>query len=1650
MSKKQFKSQASSSRAASNSFGATLGSFGDGGFAAPLPFGAALASPLSYVYEPPDLSSISEPNVVVAFKNLQKKDSITKAKALEELQSYITSENVTKNGVEDPVLEAWILLYPRTSIDSSRRVRQLAHSFHGEVSLSCGKRIARQMPKVIGAWLAGFQDNDKLVARAAQEAFLKVFSTKSKQDAVWQVYQQVIINYCKRVILEEGVTTLSDERTTSPDVAEAKYARVVGTAICTIANALNVLSLSELRHQIELYKALAQTKSVWKLASHSDSFVRKAVYELICSLLRKRDLDIIDFKLISTNVLQEALHIDQTGSAYDYSKMLVELSEACRDVWTEYYTGTTRRSAQKRLCQFLSKGSQGGQPEFWKYISRLFELLPQQIIHPIDGETDTGRGSADQNPRFLVLDAIHDGINRRDEYQGNHGEAWRTYLNVAKLLFQSFLSPDSRKHFLETYVAPLMDQYIKPAGKGERWAVLGSDREEIFKNAISLILRCCPDLFERNWQELSNAFIQDLQLSLPGQSKDYTRSQDSVVYTAKRWYTLQAGLIKSSVSEHVQATFEGTSAVEITSAAGLLKSRNGKPYCAAASLEVAIRLVPETTIQYGTTKDLLFDFMRSDLPNLLLSSSSSYLIGMLSTLEGELDMRQIWIDSVQTLMNAPDSTTKFQALRSLISFPRLGNLGLSNDMVSVVKRSLQYALHGNESCWPVVAAAMANPCIPDNLTDYILASLTDSLSIENEAATGLHGLGLAIQQNEQSIRRFTTSPKGPTLLSKLLFLAESSIPSISHEARELDTKVRRANSSEGSSGISQSSRIDIIKNGVEIADPTSLSVASLESEAIELLRHAAESEVEMVADALLPDEAQWITVLKPYFQHHPDPALAITNSLGGALHMVVAQDSGTRKDLADPVPRDTNGYSPALRMAWYVTALCTSTDIFDIVTTSRRAITYHHMALFVQLATDQLSVPQLPGLWKDYDTEDDSRLINFIADNQSMVVKWSQKSSTTDMAFVKEARKSLLASTMGLSALAYYNGRAYTALASELEETSGITNIDENYLTTAQEASDPITVTVTLCSISNPETVLHTCNRLISDLIGLKFADRPAIGKYVASSSFSALTVKGLRKVVLLNTAIKRLQDFDHLEDLPQPRLVFFVKHIVSQVQIGAPSLPITAELYKALNVVLQLIKDIYGSFWEEIMSFVTDSCSRITQEKLSDIPFTHATLRLYDTFKRLATTYDENEDLAESWAHVKAAADESLIRLMQSQTSLSDEANQPRRIVNELLKRLLTKPYPMSYNTEEDLYPVIACESPALQHAAYEMLHKHIPENQEEVSIEAALSKTFTAKLPEELLSLILTVPQYDEPLTVDWEHPIPLPLKSYLLSWILVFDHWINASYKLQSDYVTFIKEGTYLNSLLSFAFDYLISSRAKPIDGSRYDPEHYCYDSEDQPERDASALIIHLYFLCLKNLPTLSKAWWRDTCPRHLQKPVEAWTEKYISPAVIAAELATVTAWLPTQDTTDTSLAVKVSSRAHELTASYPLDEQHMSIRIVLPPTYPLASVLVESVQRVGIDEKKWRSWLLTTAGVINFSGTSGAIIEGLVAWRNNVTGALKGQSECAICYSVVSADRQLPSKRCGTCRNLFHGSCLFRWFRSSGSSSCPLCRNAFNYG
>lgn len=63
---------------------------------------------LSCVIEPLSLNSIRDPNIVVEFKGLMKKDAITKTKALQQLQILLDKQVEGGGAIDDAVLENWV------------------------------------------------------------------------------------------------------------------------------------------------------------------------------------------------------------------------------------------------------------------------------------------------------------------------------------------------------------------------------------------------------------------------------------------------------------------------------------------------------------------------------------------------------------------------------------------------------------------------------------------------------------------------------------------------------------------------------------------------------------------------------------------------------------------------------------------------------------------------------------------------------------------------------------------------------------------------------------------------------------------------------------------------------------------------------------------------------------------------------------------------------------------------------------------------------------------------------------------------------------------------------------------------------------------------------------------------------------------------------------------------------------------------------------------------------------------------------------------------------------------------------------------------------------------------------------------------------
>lgn len=348
-------------------------------------------------------------------------------------------------------------------------------------------------------------------------------------------------------------------------------------------------------------------------------------------------------------------------------------------------------------------------------------------------------------------------------------------------------------------------------------------------------------------------------------------------------------------------------------------------------------------------------------------------------------------------------------------------------------------------------------------------------------------------------------------------------------------------------------------------------------------------------------------------------------------------------------------------------------------------------------------------------------------------------------------------------------------------------------------------------------------------------------------------------------------------------------------------------------------------------------------------------------------------------------------------------------------------------------------------QRDAYSLVRSAAFKYTEELIMEVGLNTSATEmeiQLPQELIALL----RLDD-----------LDVTGYLLSWMAVFDAFENTSLRVRAGYVEHLRN----EELITKSFIPLVcrlldigASGRKPRKLDLWEVDVF-YVSLYEPE-NLHVLAAHAYYRALQAIPSLIRTWWMDCKDRQLSTAFATFTSTYFSPVLISAELDTVrqsaAAALDENragkskraQLEDENVSIKVASAIGEVGLVYTIDEQKMEMAVRLPAEYPLKSVEVRDVKRVGVAENKWRGWLFAVQQIVG--AQNGHIADALEVFKKNVSLHFEGQVECAICYSIISVtDLQLPTKPCKTCKNRFHASCLYKWFKSSSSSSCPLCRS-----
>lgn len=1041
------------------------------------------------------------------------------------------------------------------------------------------------MPKTVGAWLCGLYDSDRAVIEATQNSLRQVFNTPEKIQNIRRAYQQPILEYCRDAIDKETSLTLSDERTVSPDDAEAKYSRVISACVALLGSLLANLQSEELFKYQSEYDGLLGDKKLWEFASHGDVSIRRSIHRFLKTCLAKQPsksisplgsmylltipIDAVQSNLetISKSFLANALNSDQTGSAFDYIDAIDSLTSAYPTVWTDHYKSKT--TADRRLRQFLKKGSQYGPRDFWDRLVHLFGTIPKDV-------RPTNAADAAE-----MLSSLHAGITRKDESRLSLESAFSAYLDIATSISMSLSEADQRK-LLSELLLPIVTQYLRPTPENSSWNVPQNSTRLLAK---TLALGSMAALLQEQWPSFAKQLINDIKTSAPEQSKDYERSQDALRPFASRFAIIQEQGSKVKACEPLRSVFVEWSASLISEALSVIVNRNGKPYGATGVVAELIHRNREIVFADERTVHLLEQFIREDLPKIILSPSSTALVDVLYSFSDTPSFGEAWTMSLKTILKAPDSTTKTKALEAILTssrIPKTFSLASEDpELQQYIKSSVNDAIEGAVE-WDAFNRMLQSPSkvISSDTTNEILANMTESLSLTQKAPYALQGLRQIVKQNPSMLKAFLTTPKGPSLLQGLLLASESPNDEISQDATAVNASIQTILAA-GSD--TKQSVFNLVQQGLKEAAQTSVSIETL----VDLAKQLVEPQSSWDdAKGVLPNVEDWNLALTPFLDSAPRSSLAIANPLGGAVYLVEANQVALK---SRKLPRDADGFSAAYRIAQYVTKL-SKEGLFSVkqVPGDLQGVFLRNLALTIQLADDNLGLAGANWLWAEYNADVEADAISFISDAQGVMKQelerlradWSTTGNTTSL--TGWATELLAQVEPEASAKAYYTARAYSVLISDAIEICGWKNSQttqiQEILKTIRKSKEIFPLHGFLNAFREPlaasKSCERMCNEIVADLTGLNIEMKPE---------------EGLRQLVLLNTLLYGQEEMS--ASIAKQRLVFFVKHIIPWIQ-GAQALPSRAEVCRILTVLLPLMSDLYGEHWGSILAAVADSWS--------------------------------------------------------------------------------------------------------------------------------------------------------------------------------------------------------------------------------------------------------------------------------------------------------------------------------------------------------------------------------------------------------------------------------------------------------------------------
>lgn len=133
----------------------------------------------------------------------------------------------------------------------------------------------------------------------------------------------------------------------------------------------------------------------------------------------------------------------------------------------------------------------------------------------------------------------------------------------------------------------------------------------------------------------------------------------------------------------------------------------------------------------------------------------------------------------------------------------------------------------------------------------------------------------------------------------------------------------------------------------------------------------------------------------------------------------------------------------------------------------------------------------------------------------------------------------------------------------------------------------------------------------------------------------------------------------------------------------------------------------------------------------------------------------------------------------------------------------------------------------------------------------------------------------------------------------------------------------------------------------------------------------LAAHVFYRSLTTIPSLIRTYHSELKDRQLSSSIGTYTSTYFSPPIVTSLLSSIRSPSTLESLQSEEFKVKVQGSVREIIATYVVDDQTMEIALSVPADYPLKAVEVKDIRRVGVQETKWRMWLLNVNQIAQVS-------------------------------------------------------------------------------